>query len=115
MTWVGMLRMRAPMGGKKDMAMAMTAAPPMTQTLKTRVMAMTPMFSPYVVFGGPPSRPETAVATPSPASDRWSPGSFTSFCPTTFSVTMRWPMCSVMTTSEMGASVRMAPTGTSGR
>jgi hypothetical protein len=30
----------------KEMTIARTAAPPMTQTLKTRVMAMTPMFSP---------------------------------------------------------------------
>ncbi len=45
-TWVGMVRMSAPTGGTKDIAMAMTAAPPITHTLNTRVMAMTPMFSP---------------------------------------------------------------------
>ena len=46
MTWVGMVRMSAPTGGKKDITIAITAAPPITQTLNTRVMAMTPMFSP---------------------------------------------------------------------
>src|SRR5690349_17401474 len=49
--------------------------------------------------------PANAVATPSPASERWRPGSFTKSRPTTLFVTMRCPMCSVMTTSEMGASM----------
>ena len=46
MTGTGMVRIAAPILPTKEMMMAMTAAPPMTHTLKTRVMAMTPMFSP---------------------------------------------------------------------
>ena len=46
----------------------------MTRTENTRVMAMTPTFSPYVVLGGPPTRPARADASPSPSSVRCSPG-----------------------------------------
>jgi virulence-associated protein VagC len=45
-TCTGMERIVAPTTGRNDITMAITAAPPMTQTLKTLVIAMTPMFSP---------------------------------------------------------------------
>ena len=38
----------------------------MTKTLKTLVIARTPMFSPYVVVGGPPINEAMIVATLSP-------------------------------------------------
>lgn len=46
------------------------AAPPMTQVLYTPVIAMTPIFSPYVVFGVEPTRPERTFDTPSAKSER---------------------------------------------
>ena len=46
MTGAGMLWMIAPILPTKEMTMAITAAPPITHTLNTRVMAMTPIFSP---------------------------------------------------------------------
>ena len=54
---------------------AITAAPPTTYTEATRVIATTPVFSPYVVFAGPPSAAETNVANPSPKSVLSRPGS----------------------------------------
>ena len=45
-TCTGIERMSAPTCGRNDMRTAITAAPPITQTEKTRVIAMTPMFSP---------------------------------------------------------------------
>ena len=38
-------------------------------------MAKTPIFSPYVVFGGPPKQAAIIVAIPSPNIDRSKPGS----------------------------------------
>jgi hypothetical protein len=52
---------------------AITAAPPITQTLYTLVIAITPIFSPYVVLGGAPNKPATEVATPSPSMERCRP------------------------------------------
>lgn len=46
MTGVGMLWMSAASLPRQESRMAKTAAPPMTQVEKTRVMARTPMFSP---------------------------------------------------------------------
>ncbi len=55
---------------EKDSKAANTAAPPITHTLKTRVKTSTPIFSPYVVFGGPPIRDEISVPKPSPSNER---------------------------------------------
>ena len=89
--------------------MAKQAAPPMTHVEKTRVMARTPMFSPYVVFGVEPKKPEMIVERPLPKIERSRPGSFVRLWPTMLPVTIRWPMCSAMTTSEAGRMMRMAP------
>ena len=45
---------------------ANTAEPMNKYTLYALVIASTPMFSPYVVFGGPPISDAINVATPSP-------------------------------------------------
>ena len=46
-----------------------TAAPPITRTLYTFVTAITPIFSPYVVVGTDPIRPDTIVEKLSPNKD----------------------------------------------
>ena len=53
----------------KEIIIARTAAPPITHTLKQRVIASTPIFSPYVVFGVAPKKPERIFARPSPSKD----------------------------------------------
>jgi len=45
-TGTGMVESRFERTLMNEIAMEITAAPPMTQTLYTRVMAITPMFSP---------------------------------------------------------------------
>ncbi len=47
-----------------------------THTLKQRVIASTPIFSPYVVFGVAPKKPDKMFARPSPSKERCKPGSF---------------------------------------
>ena len=81
----------------------------MTQVEKTFVMARTPMFSPYVVFGVEPKKPEMMVDRPLPKMERSTPGSYVRSWPTKLPETIRWPMCSTMTTSEAGRMMRMAP------
>ena len=49
----------------KESSIEKAAAPPMTQTLYTFVIAITPMFSPYVVVGQEPHKPDKAVEKPS--------------------------------------------------
>ncbi len=61
---------------QNDSAIAIIAAPPVTQTLPTFVIPTTDVFSPYDVLAGPPSKPATEVAIPSPSSVRCKPGSF---------------------------------------
>ena len=53
---------------------ANTAEPMNKYTLYALVIASTPMFSPYVVFGGPPISDAINVATPSPKIERCKPG-----------------------------------------
>ena len=48
-----------------------TAAPQITHTLYTLVTAITPMFSPYVVVGTEPQKPESIVERPSASIDLW--------------------------------------------
>ena len=80
----------------------------MTHTLYTFVIAMTPIFSPYVVLGVAPNRPDSTLEQPSANRERSSPGSFIKSRPTIFPVTIRWPMCSVKTTKAAGAIMAMA-------
>src|SRR5699024_2765117 len=58
-----------------DRTIAITAAKPIIQVEYTLVIANTPIFSPYVVFGVEPNKLESIVETPFPASDRSRPGS----------------------------------------
>lgn len=109
MTGVGMLWISAASLPRHESRMAKTAAPPMTQVEKTFVMASTPMFSPYVVFGVEPKKPEMMVERPLPKMERSRPGSFVRSWPTMLPVTIRWLMCSTMTTREAGRMMRMAP------
>src|SRR5690606_7895316 len=60
-TGSGIEDLRAANLPQKDKRIAITAAPPITQVEYTRVMARTPMFSPYVVFGVEPTKLEIIV------------------------------------------------------
>ena len=60
---------------KKPNTIAIIAASPITHTEATLVIPTTEVFSPYVVFAGPPINAATAVATPSPITVLSSPGS----------------------------------------
>ena len=73
----------------KEIIIANIAAPPITQTLKHRVIASTPIFSPYVVFGVAPKKPERILARPSPNKERSKPGSFIRSFDTMLLVTTR--------------------------
>ena len=92
----------------KEKIIAKTAAPPITYTLNTRVMAKTPIFSPYVVFGVAPKKPERMLAIPSPNNERSSPGSFMRSRPTMLLVTTKWPTCSANTTNKAGIIIKIA-------
>ena len=72
----------------KEQIMDSTAAPPMTYTLYTLVMAITPIFSPYVVVGTEPIKPETMVEKLSANKERCRPGSLIKSLPTIFPVTI---------------------------
>ena len=75
-TGTGIAWIRAATLPTKEIIIARTAAPPITHTLKQRVIASTPMFSPYVVFGVAPKKPDKIFARPSPSKERCKPGSF---------------------------------------
>ncbi len=54
----------------KDSTIASPAAILMTLGSYTFESSSTPVFSPYVVLAGPPTKPANAVASPSPISVR---------------------------------------------
>ncbi|GJM77288.1 hypothetical protein HMSSN036_95040 [Paenibacillus macerans] len=93
---------------EKESRTAKTAAPPMTNTEYTLVSAITPIFSPYVVFGVEPTKPDRMVEMPFPSKERCSPGSLDKSLPTILLVTSRCPICSTITTSATGMIVMMA-------
>ena len=72
----------------KEHTIESTAAPAMTYTLYTLVTAITPIFSPYVVVGTEPIKPEIIVEKLSAKRERCNPGSLSKFLPTTFPVTI---------------------------
>ena len=63
------------------------------------------MFSPYVVFAGPPNAPATNVAKPSPNNVLSSPGSLIKSLPIIFDKDVWSPICSHIVTSAIGAIV----------
>jgi len=66
------------------------------------------MFSPYVVVGHEPVKPEIIVEIPSPSNDLWRPGSLVKSFPTILLVTNKWPICSERTTKAAGARIMIA-------
>ena len=110
MTGTGMLLMMAANLPMNEIAMAMQAAPPITHTLKTFVIAITPIFSPYVVLGVAPTKPDNTLEMPSPSRERSNPGSLTRSFSTIFPVTTKWPICSASTTKAAGMIIIMALT-----
>ena len=62
----GMEPMISAIFGIKLKITANTAAIRITLGSCTRLNSNTPVFSPYVVFAGPPTIPANAVASPSP-------------------------------------------------
>ena len=85
------------------------AAPPITRTLYTFVTAITPIFSPYVVVGTDPIRPDTIVEKLSPNKDLWSPGSVRRSLPMILLVTTWCPICSDVITRSTGKIIKIAP------
>lgn len=71
----GIVEITAENFGTKDSNAANTAAIRITLGSYTRDSSYTPVFSPYVVFAGPPINPAKAVARPSPNRVRCNPGS----------------------------------------
>ena len=67
---------------KKPNTIAIIAASPITHTEATLVIPTTEVFSPYVVFAGPPINPAKNVATPSPNNVLSNPGSLIKSLPT---------------------------------
>lgn len=63
-----------------------------------------------VVVGGPPMMLENIVDTPSPISERWSPGFLKKFRPTILLMTIWWPMCSLTVTNTIGSMTIISPT-----
>src|SRR5258708_28415006 len=66
----GIAEIAAPTLGHRDNEMATAAAIQYAAVEYTRVAAMTPMFSAYVVVAEPPPKPANVVATPSAANAR---------------------------------------------
>src|SRR5699024_3244468 len=91
---------------ENDKIIAKMAAAPMTNVEYTRVIANTPMFSPYVVFGVEPKKLDIIVDTPLPINDRSSPGSFVKSLPTMLLVTNKCPICSGSRTSAAGKIIK---------
>ncbi|MNP25076.1 hypothetical protein D3C76_1178690 [compost metagenome] len=88
--------------------MAIIAAPPITKVEYTFVRAITPMFSPYVVFGVEPTKPDITVEIPLPSKERCNPGSLDKSLPTMLLVTSKCPICSTITTRATGMIVMIA-------
>ncbi|MNJ52242.1 hypothetical protein D3C77_475670 [compost metagenome] len=107
-TGVGIYAIIAENLPENESRIAKIAAPPMTKIEYTRVSAMTPMFSPYVVFGVDPTKPDSTVDIPLPSRERCRPGSLDKSRPTMLLVTSRCPICSTMTTSATGIIVIIA-------
>ena len=63
------------------------------------------MFSPYVVFAGPPKNPATNVAIPSPNKVLSNPGSFIRSLPIILPNDVWSPICSHNVTNAIGAIV----------
>ena len=72
----------------KEQMIESTAAPPITYTLYTFVIAITPIFSPYVVVGTDPIKPEIIVEKLSANKERCKPGSFNKSLSTILLVTI---------------------------
>ncbi len=75
MMQLGIEPMSAATIGKNEIVQAKIAAIRITLGSYTLVSASTPVFSPYVVFAGPPKSEARVVARPSPMRVRCRPGS----------------------------------------
>ena len=98
-----MLEIRAVNFPKKPRTIAIIAASPITHTDATLVIPTTAVFSPYVVFAGPPIAPATNVARPSPIKVLSSPGSSIKSFPIIVLNALWSPICSAIVTNAIGA------------
>ena len=96
--------------GEKLRMIAYTAAMRITLGSCTFDSSNTPVFSPYVVFAGPPMAPANAVASPSPIKVRCRPGSSIKFSPTVAEMADISPTCSIIVAMAIGAITRTAVT-----
>ena len=94
---------------KNPNIIAIKAASPKTQTEATFVIPTTDVFSPYVVFAGPPIIPAANVARPSPIKVLSSPGSIIKSLSIISPSTLWSPICSAIVTSAIGTIVKMLP------
>ena len=99
-TPAGMVATAAPNLGRKARAIAVRPATQYAAVEYTRELAMTPMFSAYVVVPTPPPRPEKVVERPSAIRARPVSGSRSRLVirPTV----LTWPMFSAISTSTTG-------------
>ena len=93
---------------KKPNTIAIIAARPITHTEAIFVIPTTEVFSPYVVFAGPPIAPAINVAKPSPRRVLSNPGSFNKSFPIIVDNAVWSPMCSAIVTNAIGAIVSIA-------
>ena len=93
---------------KNPKTIAVIAAKPITHTDATFVIPTTEVFSPYVVFAGPPINPAKNVAIPSPNNVLSNPGSFNKSLFIILPNAVWSPMCSAIVTNAIGAIVSTA-------
>src|SRR5699024_11955942 len=96
MTGEGMDEMSAANLPQNDRNIAMIAANPMIHVEYTLVIANTPMFSPYVVFGVEPTKLDIIVEIPFQNMERSSPVYFVRSLLTMFTVMIRLPISSIL-------------------
>src|SRR6478752_9018494 len=96
---------RAPTLGEKASRIATTPATQYAAVEYTRVAAMTPMFSPYVVVPDPPKAPARVVATPSAMSAR--PVYLLTEASVIVATPRTWPTFSAISTSTTGRNIAM--------
>src|SRR5690606_38554627 len=101
-TPAGIVAMSAPNFGDSDSTSAVAAATQYAAVEYTRVAAMTPMFSAYVVVPDPPPTPASVVARPSAKSAR--PVRSSRFLPVIAATDFTWPTFSAISTSTTGTN-----------
>ena len=104
-TGVGIVCTNAVNFPKKPKTIAKQAAKAITPTDAFLVIPTTAVFSPYVVFDGPPKKPAANVAKPSPINVFSNPGFFNKSLSSIVLNALWSPICSAIVTKAIGAIV----------